>query len=256
MPLAILPIVAVLLSVWAFRRHRRIARGRNGSHSSSTFDRLPVGAGRSASFVTPRSRPALADIGLNPLGRWLVAGNAAVLAADILLFTSRGLTLEWSTTWLGAVLLAALLVVWLNFYFVPGARDELFVAEALFVVILMVFADERRVADAIRRGGPRRTVRGSVARGRRRRDRHARAHAGRVDPRPSRHLNRHDDRVRHAVAAISFRSNRPRRAPRARTPLGVRVSFPRLPDRVGRSAGYLAGRLCADLLRVLVHNRR
>jgi hypothetical protein len=57
----------------------------------------------------------------------------------VLLFSIGGLTLEWSTTWLGAVLLAALLIVWLTFYFVPGAHDELFTAEALFIVLLIVF---------------------------------------------------------------------------------------------------------------------
>ncbi len=137
MPFALLPVVTVLLSVWAFRRRRRIlADGLDPSVGA--FDALSAHANDNARSFG-RTRPALADIGLNPLGRWLVALNVAVLGADVLLFSIRGLTLEWSTTWLGAVLLAALLIVWLNFYFVPGARDELFVAEALFVVLLMLF---------------------------------------------------------------------------------------------------------------------
>jgi hypothetical protein len=135
--IALLPIVAVLLSVWSFRRRRRIlADGMDPILQA--FDLLPAVAGLNANSVA-RARPAISDIGLNPLGRWLAACNAAVLAADVLLFSIRGLTLDWSTAWLSAVLLAALLIVWLNFYFVPGARGELFAAEALFIVLLIVF---------------------------------------------------------------------------------------------------------------------
>jgi len=135
--IALVPLIIVLLTVWAFRRRRRIlADGADAIVSS--FEQLTDGS-RTNTASTAGARPALADIGLNPLGRWLAAANGAVLAADVLLFSIRGLTLDWSTTWLGAVLLAALLVVWLNFYFVPGARGELFAAEALFIVLLIVF---------------------------------------------------------------------------------------------------------------------
>jgi len=135
--IALVPLIIVLLTVWAFRRRRRIlADGADAIVSS--FEQLTDGS-RTNTASTAGARPALADIGLNLLGRWLAAANGAVLAADVLLFSIRGLTLDWSTTWLGAVLLAALLVVWLNFYFVPGARGELFAAEALFIVLLIVF---------------------------------------------------------------------------------------------------------------------
>jgi membrane-associated phospholipid phosphatase len=61
-----------------------------------------------------------------------------VLVVGVLLFTERGLTLQWSTVWFSALLLGAILVAWLNFYFVPGAPREWFVAEVLFVAFVMV----------------------------------------------------------------------------------------------------------------------
>jgi membrane-associated phospholipid phosphatase len=120
-PLLLLVTVTALLATWAFRRYRRILA--DGPSS------IPAG----------RPRAVLAEVGLNPLGRRLAACSAAVLAADILLFSIRGLTLDWASAWFGAVLLAALLAAWLNFYFLPGASDERFAGETVFIVLLIVF---------------------------------------------------------------------------------------------------------------------
>src|SRR6185295_19739102 len=95
-------------------------------------------AAREGAFASSTSRPSLAELGLNPLGQRLVACNVVALVVGILFFSSTGLAIDWSTAWLGPVLLAAILIVWLNFYFVPGSLRERFVAEALFVTFLMV----------------------------------------------------------------------------------------------------------------------
>src|SRR5260370_27740846 len=55
-----------------------------------------------------------------------------------MIYTVSSLTAAWSTSWLGALLLSSVLFAWLNFYFVPGARKEWFVAEVLFIALLMV----------------------------------------------------------------------------------------------------------------------
>ena len=109
-------MVGGLLATWVFRRRRRLA---------------------SAASIS-RSRSSLARLGLNPLGQRLVAFNVVVLVVDVLFFPARGLTIEWSTVWFSAVLLSAIVIVWLNFYFVPGAPKEWFTAEVMFVAFLMV----------------------------------------------------------------------------------------------------------------------
>lgn len=124
MQIPLLCLVSAMLATWAVLRRRRIF---------ATVD----GAGSWGATVA-RPQPRFADLGLNPLGQRLAAFNAGVLAVDVLFFSARGLSVDWSTAWLGAALLGGLLLAWLNFYFVPGGRDERFVAEALFVVLLMV----------------------------------------------------------------------------------------------------------------------
>jgi len=119
---ALICVVSLLLAAWSFLRRRR----------------LTAAAAREGAFASPASRPNLAQLGLNPLGQRLVACNAVALVVGILFFSSTGLAIDWSTAWLGPVLLAAILIVWLNFYFVPGSLKERFVAEALFVTFLMV----------------------------------------------------------------------------------------------------------------------
>jgi membrane-associated phospholipid phosphatase len=119
---ALTGIVATLLLVaWSVSRRRRLARTR---HTTSGG----------------QPRPGLARLGLNPLGWRLVSCNAIALAAGIVCFSSsrRGLTIDWSTAWLAVLLLAALLIVWLNFYFVPGPPQEWFVAELLLLTFLML----------------------------------------------------------------------------------------------------------------------
>jgi membrane-associated phospholipid phosphatase len=118
--------VGVLLAMWAFRRRRRLVAG-GAVFEAWTFDRVAAG-----------ERPRLAHLGLNPLGRLLLGLNVVALIAGIALFSAASLTIEWSTVWLGAVLLGAIVVVWLNLYFVPGKRAEWFVAEVLFVTFAMV----------------------------------------------------------------------------------------------------------------------
>lgn len=84
------------------------------------------------------ARPSLVRLGLNPLGQLLIGLNVVALVAGVAFFSAGRLAIEWSTVWLGAALLSALVVVWLNFYFLPGARWEWFVAEVLFVTFVMV----------------------------------------------------------------------------------------------------------------------
>jgi PAP2 superfamily len=123
---ALLCTVGALLATWAFRRRRRIA---------AATAREPLLASHAS---LSKSRPSLARLGLNPLGLRLVACNVGALVVGVRFFSAHGLTIVWSTVWLSAFLLAAILIVWLNFYFVPGAPKEWFTAEFLFVTFLMV----------------------------------------------------------------------------------------------------------------------
>ena len=134
MSFLLLCLISALLVTWAFRRRRRI------EVAMSSLDALGGGwrLDRYESATRPTTRPSLAQLGLNPLGQRLVALNLLVLVADVLFFSARGLTIEWSTVWFGAVLISATIVVWLNFYFVPGAPKEWFAAEVTFVAFLMV----------------------------------------------------------------------------------------------------------------------
>ena len=131
MSFPLLCAVGALLATWVFRRRRRIATvgGADALVNVNGWD-LPA--------PISRSRPSLARLGLNPLGQRLVACNIVALLAGVLIFSGRGLTIEWSTVWLGAALLGGLIIVWLNFYFVPGEPKEWFIAEAVFVIFLMV----------------------------------------------------------------------------------------------------------------------
>jgi hypothetical protein len=140
-------VVGALLVMWAFRRHRRIGAAMGGPDAvvNGWFNPDQAATGRDSVSACPasaisigRRKPGLARLGLNPLGQRLVAFNAVVLVVGVLLFTERGLTLEWSTVWFGALLLGAILVAWLNFYLVPGGPKEWFVAEVLFVTFVMV----------------------------------------------------------------------------------------------------------------------
>jgi hypothetical protein len=116
--------VGVLLATWAFLRRRRlIAAG--AEFDAWTFAAFPA-------------RPDLARLGLNHLGRLLIVLNIGALLVGIALFTAARLTIEWSTVWLSAALLGAMVLVWLNLYFVPGKRAEWYVAEVLFVTFAMV----------------------------------------------------------------------------------------------------------------------
>jgi hypothetical protein len=108
-----------------------------GIDQGQAVSRRGHGSAFPASSIS-RPRPALARLGLNPLGQRLVALNATVLVVGGLIFSGRGLTVEWSTVWFGALLLSVILIAWLNFYFVPGPRKEWFVAEVLFVALVMV----------------------------------------------------------------------------------------------------------------------
>jgi len=115
-----------------------LANGWGLDHAQAATRREHVPAFPASASSLSRPRPALARLGLNPLGQRLLALNAVVLVVGVLIFSGRGLTVAWSTVWPGALLLSAILVAWLNFYFVPGARKEWFVAEVLFIALLMV----------------------------------------------------------------------------------------------------------------------
>ncbi|HWW89050.1 MAG TPA: phosphatase PAP2 family protein [Vicinamibacterales bacterium] len=131
MSLALFLVVSALLVTWAFLRRRRIETTTGGSAVLST-----AGGVESAPLRWPR--PTLAQLGLNSLGRRLLALDAAVLVIDVLLFSRAGLTLEWSTVWFGELILSTLIVAWLNFYFLPGEPREWFVAEVIWVTFLLV----------------------------------------------------------------------------------------------------------------------
>ncbi|GAC1452931.1 MAG: hypothetical protein PVSMB1_00950 [Gemmatimonadaceae bacterium] len=132
-------VLSALLATWTLLRRRRILAAA-GPASGSILDRNPATVARKSwrASATSVGRPRLAQLGFNPLGQRLAALSALVFAVDLLLFSMLGLTLDWSTVWFGAVLLGVILVVWLNFYFVPGMLEERFVAEVLFVVFFMV----------------------------------------------------------------------------------------------------------------------
>jgi PAP2 superfamily len=129
--LALLSAVTALLLTWGALRRRRIQAAWAAGPSM-------VGDSSLASAPLLRSRPGLAHLGLNPLAWRFVAASAAVLAADVTLFSAYGLTLDWSTVWMGELILSALLIAWLNFYFVPGSPKEWFVAEVLLLTFLLV----------------------------------------------------------------------------------------------------------------------
>jgi hypothetical protein len=114
-------------------RRRRLA---GAAGTLAAWDAGDTVAGVRAAAVT--ARPDVARLGLNPLGQLLLVLNAAALLAGVAFFSQGRLSIEWSTMWLGVSLLAALVVVWLNFYVVPGASWEWFVAETLFVTFAMV----------------------------------------------------------------------------------------------------------------------
>jgi hypothetical protein len=118
--------VGLLLAMWAFRRRRRLTSA-GADFDAWTFDE-----------PTRPARPELAHLGLNPLGRLLIGLNVCALIVGVALFSAAHLTIEWSTVWLGAVLLGAIVVVWLNLYLVPGRPAEWFVAEVLFVTFAMI----------------------------------------------------------------------------------------------------------------------
>jgi PAP2 superfamily len=124
--------VGVLLAMWSFLRKRRLAA------AGGTLDGWSAGE---AIVDVPRlhaARPGLARLGLNPLGQLLIGLNVVALVAGVACFSAGRLSIEWSTAWPGAAALSALVVVWLNFYYLPGARWEWFVAEVLFVTFVMV----------------------------------------------------------------------------------------------------------------------
>jgi hypothetical protein len=122
--LALFSAVSALLVTWSVLRWRRLEATTDGGAFLSTASGVA-----SEPFSWPR--PTLAQLGLNALGRRLLALDVAVLVIDVFLFARAGLTLDWSTVWFGELILSALIIAWLNFYFVPGAPREWFVAEVV-----------------------------------------------------------------------------------------------------------------------------
>ena len=124
MSFPLLCAVAALLATWTFLRRRRLAAAGD----------IDVWGGVDAGSALP----ALSRFGFNPLGRLLLAFNAIALAVGIAFLSAGHVTIDWPTAWLSAALLSALVVVWLNLYFMPGAPWEAFVAEVLFVTFVML----------------------------------------------------------------------------------------------------------------------
>jgi hypothetical protein len=85
---------------------------------------------------TLRQRAAL--MGVNRLGRAFMGAQVIALFTSILMFAASGLSLDWGTAVVGLLQTGILLVVWLNFLFVPGRTHERFVAEVVFVTLLLV----------------------------------------------------------------------------------------------------------------------
>jgi hypothetical protein len=80
------------------------------------------------------SRAPKSRLGLNRVGLTLAAINFLFLCADLALYTTLGLSIEWGTAARGAMLLAVLATVWVNFYLTPGREQEWFIAELVFVL--------------------------------------------------------------------------------------------------------------------------
>jgi hypothetical protein len=129
--LPLLFAVGVLLATWTFLRRRRLAT------AAATVGEVWA-AGGVAAIDDQASPPSLARFGLNQLGELLLTLNAVALIVGVLLLSASGVSIDWATAWPGAALLSALVVVWLNLYFMPGAPREAFVAEVLFVTFAMV----------------------------------------------------------------------------------------------------------------------
>ncbi len=138
MTVSLLCVVSATLAAWALLRRRRILAMDLFAAGADADTMGAVLAHARAVRSRGRIRPLLSDLGLNPLSCWLAASSAAVFAADVVLFSARGLSVEWSTVWMYLALLAVLLVVWLNFYVVPGPRREHMAAETVFVVFLLI----------------------------------------------------------------------------------------------------------------------
>jgi hypothetical protein len=127
--------ISVALTAWALLRQRRILAAEQQAGVAAAGLRWFSSTG---AITRPRAR--LADLGLNPLGRRLAALNAIVFAVDVWLFSLSGLTFDWSSTGVGALLLGTMLIVWLTFYFLPGPPADKLVAEAVFVTFLLVLS--------------------------------------------------------------------------------------------------------------------
>jgi hypothetical protein len=129
--LPLLFAVGVLLAMWTFLRRRRLVS------AAATIGEVWTPAGLAA-IGEPASAPSLVRFGLNRLGRLLLMLNAVALIVGVLLLSASGVSIDWATAWPAAALLSALVAVWLNLYFIPGAPSEAFVAEVLVVTFAMV----------------------------------------------------------------------------------------------------------------------
>jgi hypothetical protein len=126
--LPLLFAVGALLALWTLLRRRRLVA------ATTTIGEVWASAG-----VGGIGEPAsLVRFGLNRLGRRLLALNGVALIVGVLLMSAGRISIDWATAWPSAALLSALVVVWLNLYFMPGAPWEAFVAEVLFVTFAMV----------------------------------------------------------------------------------------------------------------------
>jgi hypothetical protein len=125
---ALLCVVGLLVTTWSLLRRRRLA----AAGVAAAVDVWSLGDGSTA------ARPTLARFGLNPLGKLFIALHVLALAVGGLFFTVGGLSIDWSTAWINGILLAAVVVIWLNLFIVPGGPKEWFVAEVLVVTFAML----------------------------------------------------------------------------------------------------------------------
>jgi hypothetical protein len=78
-------------------------------------------------------------IGLNRMGRFFIAVDAGLLIVGAFLYTTLGLSIRWSpAATLGVGALAFLLALWANYRFSGGSATEYWIAEVLFVIVLLI----------------------------------------------------------------------------------------------------------------------
>ena len=80
----------------------------------------------------------LAALGLNPLARWMIVLQAAILALSAWLDYRLGISLAWATAVPSLIGLAMVFALWLSFVARPGPTSERMTAETVLVLGLIL----------------------------------------------------------------------------------------------------------------------